>query len=81
MRFDGTIKIQSLTRAFADATIIANVFAAMTKCSGCIDASPCCRRQCSLSDTVEIAKDLNALRTFGTNQKADIKALKAALNT
>lgn len=80
VRFDEVVKTQSLTGAVVDAGIIAAIFAAMTKCSGCIDAHDhAAGANVTLPDLAEMAKDLDALRTFRTDQKTKIKAQEAAL--
>lgn len=80
MRFDEAIKTQSLTGAVVDATIIATIFAAMTKCSGHIDAHDhAAGANVPMPDIAEMTQDLDALRTFRAEQKKKVKTQEAQL--
>jgi len=80
MRFDETVKTQSLTGSVVDAGAIATVFGAMTKCSSRIDGHDHAAGVNSPQpDVTDMKADLEALRTFRGEQKKKIKLQEEAL--
>jgi energy-coupling factor transporter ATP-binding protein EcfA2 len=81
LRYDKAVKTQSLRGVVVDATIIAEVFTAMSKCSGYTDAHDgATAANKTLPPLSEMRADLSTLQTFCVNQKKKINAQEKTLS-
>ena len=70
LRFDKAVKTQRLTGVAVDATVIAEVFVAMTKCSGYIEGHDhAAAANITVPEPTEMRADLDAIRAFRAAQK------------